>query len=118
MKKPVVYSLMMAMLLLIAGPISAGDTAVLDIKPPKLGNGPPAEGPDLKEGKFDGTGMIDRIADQEIVISDTYYRLRATVVYKYLDGRLANADDFPVGTTVWFVLYADNIIESVWREGG
>lgn len=119
MRKPVVYSVLMAALLIMAWPLYAGDPAVLNIKPPSAVPGQlPGSGPDLHEGKFDGYGGIDRITPQEVVIDDTLYYLTAGAVYKYLDGRSTTADDFPVGTKVWFVLYADNIIKSVWKEGG
>ena len=118
MQKPALYSLLITVLLFTAGALYAGDTAILDIKPPARGPEKAAEEPDLHEGKFDGYGVIERITPQEIVISDTHYRLSSGAAYKYLDGRLTNVNDFPVGTWVWFVLYADNIIESVWKEGG
>ena len=118
MRKPVVYSLMMAALLFIAGPLCAGDTAILVIKPPSSAPDLPAKGPDLHYGKFDGTGVIERITSQEVVIDDKLYRLGSRITYKYRDGSSATADNFPVGTRVWFVLYTDNIIKSVWKEGG
>ncbi len=118
MQKPVIYSLLMAALLFIAGPLCAGDTAILDIKPPSSAPDLPAKGPDLHYGKFDGTGVIDRITSQEVVIDDNLYQLDSKITYKYLDGSSATADNFPVGTRVWFVLYAENTIKSVWKEGG
>ena len=117
MRKPVVYSLLMA-LIFATGPLYAGDAAVLDIKPPASVTSRPAQEPDLKEGKFDGYGTIDRITAGEVVIDDAAYRLSSGVSFRYLDGNPASAVNFPVGTRVWFVLYADNIIKSVWKEGG
>ena len=119
MRKPVVYSVLVTALLFMAGPLYAGDPAVININPPSaVPSQLPGSGPDLHEGKFDGYGTVDRITPREVVINDTLYRLSSTAAYQYLDGRLATAEDFPVGTRVWFVLYADNIIKSVWKEGG
>ncbi len=118
MRKPAVYSVLMAALIFVAGPLYAGDTDVLDIKPPSAALEQTGRGPDLHEGKFDGFGVIDRITSRDVVISDSLYRFSVGVTYKYLDGSSTTADNFPVGTRVWFVLYADNIIESVWKEGG
>jgi len=108
----------MAVLLVAAGPLYAGDTDILDLKPPMSTPGESLQEPDLKEGEFDGYGVIDMIAGQEIVIDDASYRLSGSVSYKYLDGSSASPDNFPVGTRVWFMLYTDNIIKSVWKEGG
>jgi len=118
MQKPAVYSLLMAVLLLFAGSLYAQDADILDLKPPMSAPGQTMEEPDLKEGEFDGYGVIDRITAQELVIDDATYRLSGTTTYKYMDGSSASADNFPVGTRVWFMLYTDNIIESVWKEGG
>ncbi len=118
MRKFAVYSVVMAALVLIAWPLYAGDPAILDIKPPAGAPVLPGAEPDLHEGKFDGYGVIDMINEQEVVINDASYRLSGGTAYKYLDGRSAAADNFPVGTSVWFVLYPDNIIKSVWKEGG
>ncbi|MCP3951715.1 MAG: hypothetical protein GY697_05780 [Desulfobacterales bacterium] len=118
MRKPVVYSVLLAALIFVAGPLVAGDTEVLDIKPPTAAAVQRGNEPDLHEGKFDGYGVIDSINDKTVVINDMAYRLSGGIVYKYLDGRSATVGNFPIGTSVWFVLYADNIIKSVWKEGG
>ena len=118
MRKLTVYSVLMATLLIAAGALYAADTAILDIKPPAAAPGLPGQEPDLHEGKFDGYGVIDMINEQAVVINDTLYRLSGGIGYKYLDGRATTADHFPVGTRVWFVLYPDNTIKSVWKEGG
>ncbi len=117
MRKPAVYSLLMAALLLFAGPLWAGDTAILDIKPPSGRLDQPDRGPDLEHGKFDGAGVVDRITSQEVVIDDYLYRLASGIAYKYRDGRLASAANFPVGTQVWFVLSPRKTIKSLWKEG-
>jgi hypothetical protein len=117
MRKLVGYSLLMAALLFIAGPLCAGDTAILDIKPPSSRLDLPDRGPDLHYGQFDGAGVVHRITSQEVVIDDELYRLGSGMTYKYRDGSLATADNFPVGTRVWFVLYAENTIKSLWKEG-
>lgn len=118
MQKPVIYSVLLAALIFVAGPLWAGDTDVLDIKPPSAVLNQTGREPDLHEGKFDGVGVIDRITSQDVVINDTLYRFSVGITYKYLDGSSASADNFPVGTSVWFVLYPDNTIKSVWKEGG
>jgi len=118
MQKPALYSLLLAALLIFAGPLYAGDTDILDLKPPMSTPGKTMDEPDLKEGEFDGYGVIDQITAQEVVIDDAYYRLSGSTTYKYMNGSSASADNFPVGTRVWFMLYTDNIIESVWKEGG
>jgi hypothetical protein len=117
MRKPVVYIVLITTLIFTAGVLWAGDTTILDIKPPSPAAGHTFRGPDLKEGKFDGYGTINRIAIDEVVIDDAHYRLTTGVAFRYLDGRSTSVDNFPVGTRVWFVLYADNIIKSVWKEG-
>lgn len=119
MQKPTVYSLLMAaVLMILAGPLYAGDPDILDLKPPMSKPGEIQKEADLKEGEFDGYGVIDMITAQEIVIDDATYRLSGSMSYKYLDGSSTSANDFPVGTRVWFMLYTDNIIKSVWKEGG
>ena len=118
MCKPVVYILLMSAMIFTAGTLHAGDKAILDIKPPSSETGKPVKGADLKEGKFDGYGTIDSITAGEVVIDDAYYRLASSVSFKYLNGNSTSAVNFPVGTKVWFMLYTDNIIKSVWKEGG
>ena len=119
MRKPVVYIVLITAAIFTAGALYAGDTAIiLDIKPPSPAKGRLLKGPDLKEGKFDGYGTIDRITAGEVVIDDAYFRLTSGVAFRYLDGTSTSAVNFPVGTRVWFMLYADNIIKSVWKEGG
>ncbi len=118
MRKPVVYSVLMAALIFVAGPLVAGETEILEIKPLPAASVQRGNEPDLHEGKFDGYGIIDSLNDKEVVINDTAYRLSGGIAYKYLDGRSATVDNFPVGTSVWFVLYTDNTIKSVWKEGG
>ena len=118
MRKLSIYLAILVVLTLAAGPLQAGDSDILDLKPPQGEAGKPQGEPDLHEGKFDGYGVIDMITANEIVIDDATYRLAGAVVFKYLNGSSTSSDQFPVGTKVWFVLLTDNTIKSVWKEGG
>ncbi len=118
MRKLGVYSLLIVALIFTTGLAQAGDTVIHDFRPPSAAMDDSVRRCDLWEGKFDGCGILDRLKDNEIVIDDTLYRLSSSAVFKNLDGRSATAGEFLLGTSVWFVLYPDNTIKSVWKEGG
>lgn len=116
MRKPIIYSVLIGVLILSASTVWAGDTAVLSLQPPSAVTAQPVEC-DLREGEFDGCGKLDMLHDEYIVIEDNQFPLASGVVFKHLDGSSATAEQFLVGTKVWFVLYPDNTIKSVWKEG-
>ena len=117
MRKLGVYSLLIVALVFSTGIAQAGDTVIRNFRPPSASMDDSAKKCDLWEGKFDGCGILDRLSDSCLVIDDTYYRRSPGIVFKYLDGRSTTGSKFLVGTRVWFVLYPDNTIKSVWKEG-
>ena len=117
MRKLGIYSLLIVALIFTTGVVQAGDPAVSEFRPPSSVVEDSTKKCDLWEGKFDGCGILDRLKGNIIVIDDQMYQLSPNVVYKYLDGRFTAENKFLVGTRVWFVLYTDNTIKSVWKEG-
>jgi hypothetical protein len=117
MRKLGIYSPLIVALIFTTGVVQAGDTAVREFRPPSAVMEDSTKKCDLWEGKFDGCGILDRLKGNAIVVDDQFYQLSASVVYKDLDGRFVIREKFLVGTPVWFVLYPDNTIKSVWKEG-
>lgn len=116
MYKPLIQAFMIITLVLSTGSLYAGDTAILDIKPPTSNAATASNAP---IGNFDGSGTLQRIEAAKVVIGDSLYRLKTGVAYRNHDGSLSTAAAFPVGIRVWFVLKGDdNTIESLWKEGG
>ena len=70
--------------------------------------------PDFYPRGFDGYGVIDRLTDNEMVISDTFFKLSADV--KYNTPRSSDTSDyyFKTGRSVAYLLNEDREIESLW----
>jgi len=109
MYKLSVQVFMVVALLLAAGNLFAGENVISNITPPSK-NEP--------VGNFDGNGILQLKDDDQVVIGDVRYRLGPEVSFRHYNGASSSSTDFPVGIRVWFVLYPDNTIKSLWKEGG
>ena len=70
--------------------------------------------PDWYPRGFDGYGIIDRISDEVLVVSDTSIRLSANVTYNTPGYESNSVYSFSQGRTVAYLLNADGEIESLW----
>jgi hypothetical protein len=64
--------------------------------------------------KFDGIGRIDRIARDEIVISDSLYKLSPYATYATPKRKTAQRTRLDIGNLVGFVANEKNEIVSLW----
>ena len=64
--------------------------------------------------KFDGIGRIDRIARDEIVISDSLYKLSPNATYATPRRKTAPRTRLDIGNLVGFVANERNEIVSLW----
>ena len=64
--------------------------------------------------KFDGTGHIDRIGDNEIVIDDSLYRISSFVKYHTPKTSNTSSGWFRAGDLVGFIKNSNNEIISLW----
>jgi hypothetical protein len=64
--------------------------------------------------EFSGQGQIDRIATDEIVINDTWYRLSPYAIFNTPNGVNVSRSSFHEGQSVYFILNGENKIKSVW----
>jgi len=64
--------------------------------------------------EFSGQGQIDRIATDEIVINDTWYRLSPFAIFNTPDGMNVSRSSFREGQSVYYILNGENKIESIW----
>jgi len=65
-------------------------------------------------GKFDGTGHIDRIGDNEIVIDDSLYKISPFVKYHTPGASNTSIGRFRAGDLVGFIKNSDNDVISLW----
>jgi hypothetical protein len=70
--------------------------------------------PDYYPEKFNAVGNIDRIAEDEIVIGDTLYRLSPSATYHTPSIRDASKVLFPVGSLVGFITNSEQVVTSLW----
>jgi len=70
--------------------------------------------PDYYPDKFNAIGNIDRIAEDEIVIGDTLYRLSPHATYHTPTVRDASKVLFPVGSLVGFITTSKREVMSLW----
>ncbi len=70
--------------------------------------------PDYYPEKFNAIGIIDRIAEDEIVIGDTLYRLSPNTTYHTPTNRDASNVLFPVGSLVGFITTSEREVTSLW----
>ncbi len=70
--------------------------------------------PDYYPEKFNAIGNIDRIAQDEIVIGDTLYRLSPNATYHTPTSRDASKVLFSVGSLVGFITNSAREVTSLW----
>ena len=78
------------------------------------GQDPERKFPDYYPEKFNAIGNIDRIAEDEIVVGDTLYRLSLSVTYHTPTIRDASKHLFFVGSIVGFMTDSDREVTSLW----
>ena len=78
------------------------------------GQDPDKKFPDYYPEKFNAIGNIDRIAEDEIVIGDTLYRLSPHATYHTPTVRDASKVLFPVGSLVGFITTSKREVMSLW----
>ncbi len=78
------------------------------------GQDPDKKFPDYYPDTFNAIGNIDRIAENEIVIGDTLYRLSPYVTYHTPTSRDASKVLFPVGSLVGFITTSEREVTSLW----
>jgi hypothetical protein len=69
-------------------------------------------------GAFDNVGRMDRIADGEVVISDSLYRLSSAVTYHTPRDSSASQSAFHTGDYVGCLMNAAGEVESIWLIRG
>ena len=69
-------------------------------------------------GAFDNVGRVDRIADDEVVISDSIFQLSPAVSYHTPDNSRASRSDFHTGDYVGCLINASGEVESIWLIRG
>ena len=74
----------------------------------------PAHYPD----RFDGTGRIDRIAPNEVVIDDSLHGLSSSAAYHTLRMRDASRSSFHAGDLVGYLMDSKGKITSIWLIDG
>lgn len=67
---------------------------------------------------FDNFGRMDRIADEEVVISDSLYRLSPAVTYHTPGHSNASRSRLHTGDYVGCLMNSDGEIESIWLIRG
>jgi hypothetical protein len=67
---------------------------------------------------FDNLGRVDRIADGEVVISDSLFRLSPDVTYHRPGDRRASRSGFHTGDYVGCLMNAAGEVESIWLIRG
>ncbi len=70
--------------------------------------------PDFYPRGFDGYGVIDRLTDNEMVISDTFFKLSFDVNYNTPSRRNTSDYYFKTGRRVAYLLDENREIESLW----
>jgi len=70
--------------------------------------------PDYYPMNYDGTGVIDRIGEMEIVIGDIGHGLAVDVTYHTPWSKFAGKYNFEKGAYIGFKLNSQNRIESLW----
>jgi len=70
--------------------------------------------PQYYPDEFSGQGQIDRIATDEIVINDTWYRLSPFAIFNTPDGMNVSRSLLREGQSVYYILNGENKIESIW----
>jgi hypothetical protein len=78
------------------------------------GQGPEQKFPDYYPDSFNVIGIIDRIAEDEIVIGDTLYRLSPHATYHTPTVREASKFMFPTGSLVGFITTSKREVISLW----
>ena len=78
------------------------------------GQDPERKFPDYYPDTFNAIGYIDRIAEDEIVIGDTLYRLSPYATYHTPTIRDASKVLFPVGSLVGFITTSKREVTSLW----
>ena len=73
-----------------------------------------ADFPSYYPERFDGIGRIDRIARDEIVISDSLYKLSPYATYATPKRKTAQRTRLDIGNLVGFVANEKNEIVSLW----
>ena len=70
--------------------------------------------PDWYPRGFDGYGIINRISDKVVVVSDSSFKLSAGVTYNTPGYESASVSSFSAGRTAAYLLNAAGEIESLW----
>ncbi len=70
--------------------------------------------PDWYPRGFDGYGILNRISDDVVVVSDTSFELSADVTYNTPEHGSASAFYSGAGRTVAYLLNSDRQVESLW----
>ena len=70
--------------------------------------------PKYYPGKFNGTGRIDRITADEIVINDTLYRLSPNAEFATPTRKHASTSSFRAGNRVGYITNENHEIISLW----
>ena len=104
-------------LVLVSQPVLAQDQGILQINPV------PSRGLELDENtlyrahidELNGLGVIQRVADDMIVIEDCGFKPAAHVQYFNLDGLPTTSYYFRVGQRAGYVLNDRKEIESLWE---
>jgi hypothetical protein len=78
------------------------------------GQDPEQKFPDYYPEKFNAIGNIDRIAEGEIVIGDTLYKLSPYTTYHTPTARDTSKVLFPVGSLVGFITTSGRAVTSLW----
>ncbi len=78
------------------------------------GQAPEQKFPDYYPDTFNAIGNIDRIAEDEIVIGDTLYRLSPHATYHTPTIKDASKVLFPVGSLVGFITTSKREVTSLW----
>ena len=103
--RTIIISLLLAVLLLMAGPCPAEEAI--------MGSDPY---PDVLSSKaFPELRVIDGIGDEGVTISDIYYTISATVQYFDDQGEVAELAYFQVGDMVYFSLDGRGEINGMWK---
>lgn len=113
--KTIVACIISAIILIAGQSLLAGEPKVKSFKAPAASSGvaKPLVYPDLA---IDGIGVIDGLAEGQVIINDMQFRLDADAAYRREDGSLADKRDFTVGTVVWYVLDYQNVVTELWKK--
>ena len=91
-----------------------GLALMLPIAGVSYGQAPARTYPDYYPDKFNAIGKIDRIAENEIVINDTLYRLSPDLICYTPTSMYASKALFSVGNRVGIEIDSKNVVTSLY----